>query len=746
MVTKSRYVVEFLPTTDFENRDVIAFIVKRTYQLDTFEGRLAALEEQPPVAMQDEPYDDGEVDTPSIRVEGEFAPFKPRADVVFLGKAYAPGGAPVPEFTCDLRVGPYRKQLRIVGPRTCRYVPVEKQPKIDKKTGLPKEDIIQPPPAFSEPEPVAEVELRMKNAYGGWSYVVPADPEAFQQVLADIEKEKEEKKKAEEEAQKKAEEEAKKKAAEEAKKPESKFSGAPPPGGKAAAKGADGALKLEDGEAVPVQEQETKEGIDVAALREEWGQVGTAGERPKDRDGATKAIDLESLDQSLVATDAPGDAEAAYRQGAAAKAATAVAEEAGRTRFYKVGETVEADDAEWAERQRQELAEADRARREAEEAARKKAAQEKELPYPKVTCPQNPVGKGFAIHNLPETIDGLELPLIEDPARPIRPEDIPRELSTMMEEAAVLLPAGVGFFPKYWWPRTMKSGVMPRDKEASQHAVDQQIVKLDPAKPEEKAQLDSLVDFEVPLMKPEYHSGAMPGLQVEKLVGDEDVVLTNLDPQGTTMFKLPGDYPHVTLDRGRGKEPVLVRLDTLVIDREGEQVTMLWRGALPFGGLAEFETYRRFDIDVKESAVDAYREALAADLRRQREAEHGTRAVEVPDLEAEAEQRYREHVDAEAGGRRKAAAATSGEAAVVDGGTRMLDLAEAGGEKVVTDAAFHDWVDPAKQGDQPAEDDPIAATKKKKAELKKKLQELNEKQQKEAAAAAAAAEDAAARK
>jgi len=741
MVTKSRYVVEFLPTTDFENRDVIAFIVKRAYKLDTFEGRLEPLEEQPPIALEDEPHDDGDADAPSIRVENDFAPFKPRADIVFLGKAHAPGGKPVPEFLCGLRVGGYQKQLRIVGPRRCRYVPVEKQPKIDKKTGLPKEDIVQPPPAFSDPEPVAEVELRMKNAYGGWSYVVPADPDQYQQALADIEKQKEEKKKAEEEAKKKAEEEAKKKAEEEAKKPESKFSGAP----EGAAKGADGALKLDDPAAAVEEPDEKDAGVDVAALRAEWGKVGTAGERRKDRDGATQAIDLESLGATIEAED--GDPEAAYRKTTAAKASVATVQDAGSTRFLKVGETVEAEDADWAERQRDELSAADRARREAEEEARRKAAAEKELPYPKVSCPQNPVGKGFAIHNLPETIDGLELPLIEDPARPIRPEDIPRELSSLMDAETIIRPAGLGFFPKYWWPRTALSGVMPREREASQQAVDEQIVKLDPAKPEEKAQLDSLIDFEVPLMKPEYHNGAMPGLQVEKLVGDEDVVLTNLDPQGTTMFKLPGDYPHVTLDRGKGREPVLVRLDTLVIDREAEQVTMLWRGALPYGGVAEFETYRRFDIDVKESAVDAYRESLAAELRRQREAERGTRAVDVAqlELEAEAERRYRDHVDAEAGGRAKAAAVASGVAVVVDGGTRMLDLAEAGGEKVVSDSEFHEWVDPARKGETDEPEDAVAATRKKKAELKQKLQAMKEKQQQEEAAAAAA-EEAAAKK
>ena len=740
MVEKNRYVAEYLPTVDFDKRDVIAFIVKRTYKLDTFEGRLEPLEEQPPVAIQDEPHDD-DADAPSVKFEADFVPFKPKVDIVFVGKAYAPGGKPSPEFECALRVGPYRKRLRILGPRKARYVPPEKQPKIDKKTGLPKDEIIQPPPLFTAPEPIAEVELRMSNAYGGASVVVPADEEAFKKAIEDAKKDKEEKEKKKEEDAKKEAEEEKKKAEDEKKKPDAFFGGA---GG--AEKGADGALKLDDPLAPIQEEPEEAAAVDVKALRDEWGKVGTAGEVAKSKDGATMAIDLSTLGETLEAVDL----ESEYRKSAAGQAAPEEVVEQGGTRALKIGDMVEVEDADWAARERENLSEADRARRDALEEARRKAKAEEDKGWPIVTCPQNPVGKGFAIHNLPETIDGIDLPLIEDPARPLRPEDIPRELSSLMDQDTVVMPAGMGWFSKTWWPRTSLAGVMPHEKEETQRKVDEHIVKLDPSKPDDRAQLESLVNFEVPVMQPAYYNGAMPGLQVDKLVGDEDVHLVNLDAAGNTLFKLPGDYPHVLLDRGRGKEPILVHLDTLVIDREDEKVTMVWRGHLPYGGFPELETYLKFDIDIKESDVEAYRE-IANDLaRKARESDRGTQAIDLAQIEkeaaeSEAEKAYRAHVDETAGGAAKAAALATGAAAVHDGGTKALDLAEIGEEKVVTDGQFHGWADDAvEKKEQEFEGEESAAEKK--AKLKKRLEEMKKKEEEEAAAAAAAAEEAAQKK
>ncbi len=51
------------------------------------------------------------------RLEGDLVPFKPRADVVLVGTAYAPGGKPVKAMEVSLRVGKLQKTLRVIGNR-----------------------------------------------------------------------------------------------------------------------------------------------------------------------------------------------------------------------------------------------------------------------------------------------------------------------------------------------------------------------------------------------------------------------------------------------------------------------------------------------------------------------------------------------------------------------------------------------------------------------------------------------------
>ena len=744
---KSKFAVEFIPTSDFEGKDVISFIVKRTYALNTFEAKLEVLDEQPPVLFADEFHDDGETDMPSVKHEGEIAVHKPKVDIVFLGKAYAPGGEPVPTFDCNLRVGDYSKSLRIYGPRTCTWQPPESEGVIDKKTGVWKEgeEPVLSPPLISEPEPVAEVELRLKNAYGGMSYIIPYDPEGFQKVLDDYEKEKEEAEKKKEEEKKKKEEEAAKAAEDEAKKPDNFFSD----GGGSTLEDADEGVEL-GADGLPEGWGKSGAGYESDVDLGGWGVVGTAGEPPKPlKDGATKAIDLAELQGEIggetegegEAEGEAGDSEEAYRRhvGVAGAKEAAPEVESGSTRFLKIEDNLEVGDGDWAEEQRKRLAEEDAARWAEQERLRKEQEEAEALPWPRIPCPQNPVGKGFALENKPETVNGLELPLIEDPGRPILPMEIPRALEDLMNEEKAILPARMCWFPKGYWPRAMRCGVMPKELAETQQKVDEQVASLDPDDPEQRMQAEATIDFEVPVMKPEYHNGAAPGLLAERVVGDEDVRLTNLDPSGLTIFKLPGDYPFVTFDRGQGPEPVFVRLDTLVIDREEERVAMVWRGTLPYGGVEDFETYPRFDVDVREKDVVTYRDEMARLTRERREAERGTQAIDLAALQAEeAERRYREHVDDQAGGAAAKEALATGAAAVVDGGTKMIDLSETGGEKVVTDSQFSDWVDEEKQREEEAQEEAESVAAKKER-LRSKLQQMKE--QEEAEAAAAAAED-----
>lgn len=53
----------------------------------------------------------------SLFAPSDFVPFKPKIDVIFSGRAFAPKGEPVDTLTSRLQVGHLRKSLRIAGPR-----------------------------------------------------------------------------------------------------------------------------------------------------------------------------------------------------------------------------------------------------------------------------------------------------------------------------------------------------------------------------------------------------------------------------------------------------------------------------------------------------------------------------------------------------------------------------------------------------------------------------------------------------
>lgn len=54
----------------------------------------------------------------SLKYPSDFVLFKPKADILFLGAAHAPGGRPVAQVDAVLRVGQFKKALRIVGDRS----------------------------------------------------------------------------------------------------------------------------------------------------------------------------------------------------------------------------------------------------------------------------------------------------------------------------------------------------------------------------------------------------------------------------------------------------------------------------------------------------------------------------------------------------------------------------------------------------------------------------------------------------
>lgn len=126
---------------------VLAVIVKRSYRLAP-DNVLVRREQDLPLRAIDSYYDDGDPERSTVQHESELAPYKPSADVVVIGRAYAPNDAPTQAMTVALRVGAREKVLSVVGDRRCCH-----RPGAD--------------PTFTDPQPFRDMEIRYERAYGG---------------------------------------------------------------------------------------------------------------------------------------------------------------------------------------------------------------------------------------------------------------------------------------------------------------------------------------------------------------------------------------------------------------------------------------------------------------------------------------------------------------------------------------------------------------------------------------------------
>jgi len=349
-----------------------------------------------------------------------------------------------------------------------------------------------------------------------------------------------------------------------------------------------------------------------------------------------------------------------------------------------------------------------------------------ELPDDRIPCPFNPVGRGYALGHSKEALDGLALPNLEDPARPLLPEQVSRDLTRILEPE--VLPAGFGFLAKGAWQRAQFAGYGPDEAAAAQARVDEQLGTLDPEDPAQRPAVEALMAFDPKPFDPRFWNAAPPDQQLSDLAGDEVVRLVNLDPSGHTQFQLPGRAPLLTLDRGRGPEPVLPRLDTLVIDRDAERVTLVWRGHLPYGGADELKAYKKLVGDVRDLTLPEAREQAAA-LRvggPSDPQERGTEVLRVDAIEAE-EARRAGTVQAPAAPSaavRASAIPQGAEASLEDDrGTRVMRLAEEGREA----QADHAWIEGEKAAARPGLTPEEAEAARKQAEVAARKQAVIEK-------------------
>ena len=129
---------------DAESGARLTVILKGTFVIEP-NGVARLADEQHPILTADE-----EDPASLVRFESDMVPFKPRADVVLVGCAYAPHGQPVTELDVRIRLGKLEKKIRVFG---------------DRKWYFPSRFAMVP--EMSQPEPFVKMDLGYDRAFGG---------------------------------------------------------------------------------------------------------------------------------------------------------------------------------------------------------------------------------------------------------------------------------------------------------------------------------------------------------------------------------------------------------------------------------------------------------------------------------------------------------------------------------------------------------------------------------------------------
>jgi len=132
-----------------EGRPGVSVIVKGTFAIPEETGARAPLADEQLPLWEEDLHFDGDTSA-SVQFEADTAPYKPAADIVLVGHAYAPNGRPTPRVDVLLRVGPHKHILRIVG---------------DRQWTFPSRMLMKP--LLSAPQPFTTMPLRYERAFGG---------------------------------------------------------------------------------------------------------------------------------------------------------------------------------------------------------------------------------------------------------------------------------------------------------------------------------------------------------------------------------------------------------------------------------------------------------------------------------------------------------------------------------------------------------------------------------------------------
>jgi hypothetical protein len=205
---------------------------------------------------------------------------------------------------------------------------------------------------------------------------------------------------------------------------------------------------------------------------------------------------------------------------------------------------------------------------------------------------RNPVGRAFFIDHDRKRADGAALPLIEDPGDPLTTDRffVPSALAWL----SAPLPAHLGWVDYSWYPRCARLlGILPKHDDPRE--VERESTLAD------GGDLLSTRKERKPGATARALQGAAPGLAVERLSGNEIVLLENLHPKEPSMkLTLPGETPRFTLGlpKLRALEPVPI-LQTVRIDTDRQRISLTWCGITRMVAHAPEQFIRECKLDVE---------------------------------------------------------------------------------------------------------------------------------------------------
>jgi hypothetical protein len=208
--------------------------------------------------------------------------------------------------------------------------------------------------------------------------------------------------------------------------------------------------------------------------------------------------------------------------------------------------------------------------------------------------PRNSVGAGFFIDTGPggrRRVHGARLPQIEDPSDTISPERL--FLRSPLAWMDAPMPGSLGWVHHAWYPRLVRYIGHLLEHDPPERAVRESTFPdghdLDDESPPDERRVH-----------PRALQGAAPGLAVERLRGDELVLLENLHREHAELrFSLPAEAPSFRM-RPAGLKVMTPRaaLQTVRLEPELDRVTLTWCGSVPLLGKIDEEFVRNTELTV----------------------------------------------------------------------------------------------------------------------------------------------------